>query len=100
MKSHIISYWRDRRFSAPVERGPSRRVAQPVPANVVIIGEGGGGIQPPINDRQPQTRAPDIVPVYVVFRRIQVWCGQDRRCLPSAWNFLVSTSKHGDGALI
>jgi hypothetical protein len=40
-------------------------VAQPVPASVVIIGEGGGGIQPPINDRQPQTRVPDRVTVQV-----------------------------------
>ena len=41
-------------------------MAQPVPASVVIIREMAGGIQSPIDDRQPQTRAQDSVTVHSV----------------------------------
>jgi hypothetical protein len=77
-------------------------VAQPVPASVVILSEGGGGIQSPTNDKQPQTpqtRGPDNVTVQVRCASTEqslIWSGQ----LTFSWNFLVSPDKHGDGALI
>jgi hypothetical protein len=77
-------------------------VAQPVPASVVITGEGGGGIQPPTSDKQPHTpqaRAPENAAVQVRCASTEpslMWSGQ----LNFSWNFLVSPGKHGDGALI